>query len=154
MFGLNLIPWAIAGFLAIGVAFYVANCEKIKSEQAHFIASLESQAADQERRNKETADAHQRAKEQADADVEEELDDLHAIVARLRNAARSSASLVPAATAASSSPERACFDRSDLDRTLRNFTEGVADLIGEGEQAVIELDGAKGWALKLSHTLQ
>jgi len=147
--GLNLIPWAIAGILALAVGVYVAHCEKVKSNHANFVAELRQQAQDQERRNKERADQEKNAKEQADEDTKRNLDQLHATVARLRNAARSNPSLVPTASSCAGDTSTAAFDRIELDRALRNFTEGVSVLIGEGEQATIELNGAKRWVLEL-----
>ena len=149
MFGLNLIPWAIAAFLALGVGLYVVHCEKVKGEQARFVAELRQQAQEQERRNKDRADKEKAAKEKADEQVKNERNSLLHTIKRLRDSARSGPSLVPAASSCAGDISTAAFDRAELDRALRNFTAGVSELIGEGEQAAIELNGARRWALEL-----
>lgn len=145
MFGLNLIPWAIAGFLALGVGVYITHCEKVKRDQANLVASLESQAAEQERRNKDTAEKQKAAKEQADADAKRNTQQLHRTIARLRDDAKRSP-ILPATASCAGKPETAAFDRAELDRALRDFEEGVTGLIAEGQQATVELDSVKAWA--------
>ena len=152
--GLSLLPWAISAFLALGAVGYWTHCEKVKRDQAQFVSSLEQQAAGQKKRNDARAEQEKQAKEQADENTKRNLDSLHGTIARLRNAARSGASIVPAAASCAGKPDTAAFDRAELDRALRNFTEGVSVLIGEGSEAVVQLDGAKGWALKLATELK
>lgn len=153
MFGLNLIPWAIAAALALGGFAYIINCEQIKKEQAAFVERLENETARQKERNDQQAKQYQQYKEKADADTKQRLDNLHRTIARLRDQARTNPSLVPATASCAGSADTAAFDRTELDGALRRFTEGVSGLIVEGESAVIQLDGAKGWALKLTTTL-
>lgn len=54
--------------------------------------------------------------------------------------------LLPAAPSGASRPERACLDRADADRALREFEAGVEGLIAEGDEARVKLDGARRWA--------
>ena len=151
--GLNLVPWAIAAFLMLGVGVYIAHCEKVKRDSANFVAELRQQAQDQERRNKDRADKEKAAKENADAQTKRNLDSLHSTIMRLR-AERASTSSVPAAPADASRPDLACFDRAELARAVDSFEAGMESLVIEGAEATINLDAAKGWALKLSTELK
>jgi hypothetical protein len=54
-------------------------------------------------------------------------------------------SLVPAAPAAAVRADLACFDRAELDTAIRSFVAGIVELVGEGEQATLDLDTAKRW---------
>ena len=93
-----------------------------------------------------------KAKEEADAQRTKETAALQRTIKRLRDA-NSGPSLVPTAASCAGSTEVAAFQRAELDRALREFTAGVQELVAEGEQAVIDLDSAKGWALKLSYEM-
>jgi hypothetical protein len=139
------VAWIFAGVLALFVGVYVAHCEKVKSDQANLVASLESQAAEQERRNKDTAEKQERAKEQADADAKRNTEQLHRTIKRLRDHAKRSP-ILPATASCAGKPETAAFNRAELDRALRDFEEGVTGLIAEGQQATVELDSVKAWA--------
>ena len=139
------LPWAVAGLIALGAGGYVVHCEHVKKDRAEFISKLEQQAADQQRENENRADRERKAKEQADAKSKREIGNLHRTIERLRDE-RARASSVPAAPAASSRPDLACFDRAELDRAVGNLEAGVEGLIGEGTAAAIDLDVAKIWA--------
>ena len=151
--GLNLIPWAIAGFFALFAFGYVVHAEKVKREHASFVAEIRSQAKEQERRNKDRADKEKHAKEQADAKVKNDRTNLLHTIQRLRDE-RARASSVPTAPANASRADLACFDRAELARAVDNLEAGVEELVREGAEATIDLDGAKGWALKLSTELK
>ena len=150
--GLNLIPWAIAAFLALAVGVYVAHCEHVKKDQANFVAELRQQAQDQERRNKDRADKEKAAKEQTDEQVKNERNSLLHTIKRLRDERASSSSL-PAAPANANRPDLACFDREQLAIAMGNFEAGMEEIAIRGTEATIDLNAAKGWALKLSTEL-
>jgi len=102
-------------------------------------------AADRAAREQEARD--KRAKERADAENKDLRRELDARRRQLRDRANSAAgSLVPGAKAGAASPGTAAFDRALLDRALRDFEAGVEGLVGEGAEAVIDLDSAKRWA--------
>jgi hypothetical protein len=54
-------------------------------------------------------------------------------------------SLVPAAPASAVRADLACFDRAELDTAIRSFVAGIVELVGDGEQATLDLDIAKRW---------
>ena len=140
--------WAIAGVLATGGFAYVVKCSRDARFKAETIALAEQQIKELEK----IAASNLKAKEAADAQREKESAALQRTIKRLRD--NSSASLVPAAASCAGSPDTAAFNRGELDRALRDFTAGVQDLVGEGQQAVIDLDAAKGWAMKLAYELK
>lgn len=77
---------------------------------------------------------------------------------RLRELSEKSsrASYMPRPPASTTRPEFTCFDRAELDAADANYRAGQADirarihaLVGKGAEAVVDLDTAKEWALKL-----
>lgn len=93
-----------------------------------------------------TAKADHQRKEHADAENITTLDRLRADNQRLRDA-RAGRSFLPAAAPGARSPATACFDRPELERSLRDFDRGITGLIDEGDEARVNLDTAKRWAL-------
>lgn len=127
------------GLLAAAVGMYVWHCERAKDKLAQSIAIAEQQAVE----NAKQAMRDLKNKERADENYQRNITRLRADVKRLRNA---SASLVPPAPAGSPSPERACFDRADLDAAIRGYREGILGLLEEGGAAIEGLDEARRWA--------
>lgn len=150
--GLNLLPWLISAVLALGAVGYVAHCEHVKKDREAFIAKLEQQAKEQDRQNQERAAKEKAAKEQADAETNRNLEQLHRTIERLRNE-RARASSVPAAPANASRPDLICFDRDEFARAVDNFEGGMESLVAKGAEAAVNLEAARGWALKLSTEL-
>lgn len=64
---------------------------------------------------------------------------------RLRKS-RPSGDIVPAAATGASDPDRACFDRAQLERALRSLDAGVSQLVDEGDQVALRLKLAVEWA--------
>jgi len=144
---LSIAPWAIAAVLAAGGFAYVIHCQNNAKFKDEAIRMAEAQIKEVEK----IAARNLKAKEDADAQRTKERASLERTIKRLRDSA--GPSLVPATASCSGSTTVAAFDRAELDRALRNFTEGVQELVGEGQQAVIDLDSAKGWASKLSMSI-
>ena len=127
------------GLLAAAVGAYVWHCERAKDRLAASIAIAEQQAV----QNAKQALRDLKNKERSDENLQRNLGRLRADVVRLRNA---SASVLPAAPTGAGDPQRACFDRAQLDDALRRFAGGAAELVGEGAAAVEGLDSLKDWA--------
>jgi len=126
---------------------YARGKAEVRAEFDKFKIALaeEGRKAEALARQREAKD--RKAKENADAENKRLRDDLSAARRRLRdNRARPDSGVVPRAAAGSVSPERAAFDRAELDRALRAFTAGVEELVGEGAEAIVDLDTAKKWA--------
>ena len=145
---LAIAPWAIAAILAAGGFAYVVHC----NNNARFITAQKVLAEEQVKRMQEKAARDVKAKEEADAQRTKDTAALQRTIKRLRDA-NSGPSLVPTAASCAGSTEVAAFQRAELERTLRDFTAGIQELVAEGEQAVIDLDSAKGWAVKLSYEM-
>ena len=144
---LSIAPWAIAAVLAAGGFAYVLKCQS----NARFKDEAIRQAEVQIKELEKIAASNLKAKEDADAQRHKERASLERTIKRLRD--NSGPSLVPATASCAGSTTVAAFDRAELDRALREFTEGVQGLIAEGQQAVIDLDSAKGWASRLSWSI-
>ena len=69
---------------------------------------------------------------------------------RLRRAAGPVGPIVPAAPAGAADPDRACFNRTQLEREIRAaleaFRASTRGLVDEGSQARLKLDTAIRWA--------
>jgi len=144
---LSIAPWAIAAVLAAGGFAYVVKCQRDARFKDEAIMMAEAQIKEVEK----IAAANLKAKEDSDAQRDKERASLERTIKRLRD--NSGPSLVPATASCAGSTTVAAFDRAELDRALRDFTEGVQGLVTEGQQAVIDLDSAKGWALKLRYEM-
>ena len=124
---------------AVGVQ--TARLDSVKSEYATFRADTKRLGDEQERRTKERIANDRLEKERRDADYKRNVARLERELGRLRS--RASSSVLPAAPAEARDPARATFDRAELDRALREFTGGAAELVGEGAKAVEGLDSLK-----------
>ena len=138
------ISWIISAAIALGAGGYVIHCEHVKKDRNEIISNLKRDAQEQKKRNDDRQARENRAKEEAEANAKRNLDQLHRTILRLRDD-RNRAPSVPAAPAASSRPELACFSRTDLDRAVGSLEAGVEGLIAEGAASAIELDAAKEW---------
>ena len=118
--------------------------ERCRTEYASFVATAKALG---EQAQKE-ADAEKarltKAKETADATAKRLVLELNRTRDRLR-AERANRDLVSAPPAGSDRPALACFDRSNLRGALQRFEAGIVALIGEGDDAVRDLNVAKGW---------
>ena len=133
--------------LALGGLAWVqtSRLDALRKEYAEFKGGVEAlgRAAKTEADRKTAADRTK--KEQADAERAKERAGFISTIAGLR-AERAGRSFVPAAASGSSSPDRAAFDRAELERALRDFDTSVQGIADEGSKAVIDLDTAKRWA--------
>lgn len=89
--------------------------------------------------------ADQKRKEAADAENSAALATLAGTIKRLRDA-RPVGGLVPTATASSSRPDLACFDRPAVERAYGALVVGLRGLADEGAKSAVDLDTAKRWA--------
>ena len=136
------VGWIVSGVLAVGAGGYILHCENVKQDRQQIIASLEAQAAEQERRNNERIAQDKKAKETADEAAKRQMATLQRTIVRLRND-RERAPSLPAAPATTSRPDLACFDRAEFARALSEFEGEVEAIVGEGTARTVELDLAK-----------
>ncbi len=130
-----------------GVAWKVQGW-RLASVQAQYDGFKSTVAAEGEAA-KRAADKQiledKRKKENADHEYEITIAGLNDRVKRLRDA-RSGSGTVPAAPAGSVRTDLACFDRAELERTLRNLDEGIQRIVDEGSAETVALNVARRWA--------
>ena len=135
----------IVGLLVAYGVTMKAERDTLKAEYAEYrtLVAKAAQAAAEESLKKTIED--EKRKEAADAENMRLNRQLADAARRLRDA-RAASNFVPAASPGAASPERACFGRTELERTLQQLDAGIQELITEGDRAVIDLDTARRWA--------
>lgn len=91
---------------------------------------------------------NQRQREASDAQYQRSIIELHNMVNSLQHK-RASSSFVPSIPSTAAKPKLACFDRSELERTLQQFDGGIQGLIEEGDETALALNNARDWANSL-----
>lgn len=142
-------PWTYvaAAFIALGIYAGILKLElgSVRTEYAEFKTKVVTAAvAAAEQALKKTI-ADEQDKEKSDAENSKTTRDLRAAIERLRRA-RPDGGFVPPAAPGAASPERAAFDRAELERAIRSLDSGVQGLVDEGSKAVTDLNTAKEWA--------
>ena len=130
-------------FILLPFAGYVKGCsdekgrfDEWKQVQAALAKAQESHTATviaDNRTAKEKADAENRA---AHAALDAE---------RLRKS-RTRTVYLPAAPAAASRPDLACFDRTALEQAIGRLADRVSGIAAKGDAATIDLNSARLWA--------
>lgn len=148
-----LILWVALGAFAFGAASggcaaWTVQGWRIDAVQAKFdgfVATTKAlgDAAEKEKAGKIAADKLN--KERSDNENARTLYALRADIKRLRDS-NASRNFVPASGSASLRPDRACFDRIQLEHALRGFAIEAQGISDEGSKAVIDLNTAKTWA--------
>lgn len=141
---------ALAALLAFaGVSAYayvqssrLASC---KQEYARFQADVQAKGEAAAREAARIDAENARRKEKSDAERKRLLTINAGLADRLRDS-RSGRGYVPEPAPGSASPDRAAFNRTELDAALRRLDAGVSGLIAEGDAARIGLDTAREWA--------
>lgn len=151
---LSVMAWAAiaAGvvIVALGIAVKVqtSRLDSVKAEYAQFKATTEAigKAAELAKKKQEADDKERKGKADAEnAKTKRDLAGLYDAYRSLRDQ-RSRSGFVPQAAPGSASPATASFDRGALDNALRGFDKGVAGLLREGDEAIVDLNSAKEWA--------
>lgn len=120
---------------------------RVELEYKGFVSATRMLGEQAKARAKEQEIKDRKSKEVADAENKDLRRELDARRRQLRDErARAGGSVVPAAPAGAASPDRAAFDRTELERALSGFVEEVEGLVGEGAAAVIDLNTARKWA--------
>lgn len=151
MLRLALSNWRVLLFgtillvLGTSTAYYRWQANRWEAKHEAFRIEVHSLAAAAEQKRIATEAKNKKDKELADARNAARLADLRAANQRLRDSIASTR-FVPQPAPGAADPGRASFDRADLERALRSFAEGVADLVREGDEARAGLDSAREWA--------
>ena len=146
-------PWALAALFALGLgsggsaAWWVQGLrlDAVQAEYDGFVATAkaEGEAAKKLADAKDAED--KRKKESSDHEYQTTIASLRADVKRMRDA-RSGSRFVPAAPAGSRNPGIACFDRAELERTIRDFDTAIQGLVDQGSADAVGLNVARRWA--------
>jgi hypothetical protein len=149
--GLNLLGnWQkYAALLGLGVLLlltgYIKGCTDERVKSVAFQAKVEALGEEAKKRVKEQEAKDKLKKEQADRENQVSSKRIADLSRQLRES-RSAKRYVPPAAPGSASPDRATFDRAELDGAIRRLDAGVQGLIDEGDTAVTDLNTARKWA--------
>ena len=146
-------PWALAALFALGLAFggsgaWWVQGQRLAATQARFDGFVGTVKAEGEAARKladATAAEDKRKKESSDHEYQTTIASLRADVKRMRDA-RSGSRFVPAAPAGSRRVDLACFDRAELERTIRDFDTAIQGLVDQGSADAVGLNVARRWA--------
>ena len=146
-------PWALATLFALGLAFggYGAwwvqglRLDAVQAEYDGFVAATKAQGEAAKKLADATAAEDKRKKESSDHEYQTTIASLRADVKRMRDD-RARSRFVPAAPASSRNPGIACFDRAELERTIRDFDTAIQGLVDQGSADAVGLNVARGWA--------
>ena len=158
MFPLSPTAWIVLGtavlIAALGIAVKVqtGRLDAAKTEYAAFKAKVEILGEQAEKAAKTHELEDLATKKRADDENAKTKRDLAGVYDAYRSlrAQRTGGSLLPTAPAGAASADRACFDRAALDRGLADadgiLQEGAIRILQRGDQAIVDLNTAKGWA--------
>ena len=119
--------------------------DAVKAEYAGFVATTKAQGEAAKKLADATAAEDKRNKESSDHEYQTTISSLRADVKRMRDA-RAGGRFVPAAPAGSRRVDLACFDRAELERTIRDFDTAIQGLVDQGSADAVGLNVARRWA--------
>ena len=146
-------PWALAALFALGLAsggsgaWWVQGLrlDAVQAEYDGFVATTKAQGEAAKKLAEAAAAEDKRKKESSDHEYQTTIASLRADVKRMRDA-RSGSRFVPAAPAGSRRVDLACFDRAELERTIRDFDTAIQGLVDQGSADAVGLNVARSWA--------
>lgn len=150
-----LLAIVLAAFLAGGSTAWTVQGWRLDAVQSRFdgfVAAVKAKGEAAQKLKLAQEKQDKLNKERTDAEVKDNLDRLRADNKRLRNA-RASVRAVPDTASAPGDPDRACFDRTQLESAVQLLDSEVSGLVEQGSEAVVKLNAAKDWALRRADTL-
>ena len=152
---LSLLGWGVvlgAGTIVLLSGLLYVQTQRLQAAQAKhskFVAEVKAKGEQQEAAAKAKAEADRKTKERTDAEIDR-LRRSNAALARSLHDARARGSYLPPAAPGSERPDRACFDRTELERAVRQLDAEVSRIVEQGDQALIDLNAARAWAGSVS----
>ena len=141
----GLLLWlVIAAFVIGGSAAWWVQGLRLDAVQA-FVATTKAQGDAAKKLADATAAEDKRKKDSSDHEYQTTIASLRADVKRMRDA-RAGSRFVPAAPAGSRRVDLACFDRAELERTIRDFDTAIQGLADQGSADAVGLNVARSWA--------
>jgi len=119
--------------------------DAVQAEYDGFVATTKAQGEAAKKLADATAAEDKRKKESSDHEYQTTIASLRADVKRMRDA-RAGSRFVPAAPAGSRRVDLACFDRAELERTIRDFDTAIQGLVDQGSADAVGLNVAREWA--------
>lgn len=146
-------PWKLVALFVIGLssgaggAWWVQGLrlDAVQAEYDGFVATTKAQGEAAKKLADATAAEDKRKKESSDHEYQTTIASLRADVKRMRDA-RAGSRFVPAAPAGSRRVDLACFDRAELERTIRDFDSAIQGLVDQGSADAVGLNVARSWA--------
>jgi hypothetical protein len=143
----------LAGIVLVVMLFplgYLKGCSDEKERFEAYKGQVAAVGKAQEERTAARIALDNLLKEEADEDNRAAHARLQSAIGELRRE-RARRSIVPAAPAGATSPDRITFDRAALDRAIRDFDSELTRIIESCDGQRIGLDTAKKWAQHESH---
>ncbi len=119
--------------------------DTVKAEYAGFVAATKAEGEAAKKLADAKAAEDKRNKESSDHEYQTTIARLDADVKRMRDD-RARSRFVPAAPAGSRRVDLACFDRAELERTIRDFDTAIQGLVDQGSADAVGLNVARSWA--------
>lgn len=149
----GLLLWLVIAAFVIGLgsggsaAWWVQGLrlDAVQAEYDGFVATAKAQGEAAKKLADATAAEDKRKKESSDHEYQTTIASLRADVKRMRDA-RAGSRFVPAAPAGSRRVDLACFDRAELERTIRDFDSAIQGLVDQGSADAVGLNVARSWA--------
>ena len=142
-------PWALVALFALGLSSGAGGAWWVQGLRLDAVKAVVATTKAQGEAAKKLADAtaaeDKRNKESSDHEYQTTIASLRADVKRMRDA-RAGSRFVPAAPAGSRRVDLACFDRAELERTIRDFDTAIQGLVDQGSADAVGLNVARSWA--------
>ena len=145
--------WLMAAAFVVGLgsggsaAWWVQGLrlDAVQAEYDGFVTTTKVEGEAAKKLADATAAEDKRKKESSDHEYQTTIASLRADVKRMRDA-RAGSRFVPAAPAGSRRVDLACFDRAELERTIRDFDSAIQGLVDQGSADAVGLNVARSWA--------
>lgn len=139
-----LSPWFWLAAMSAVAAFLGHGWLGEHDARIAFQSSVEALGKEQERRTKDRIAYDKLNKEKTDAQISGDRTRIRSLGRELLDA-RSRSGYLPAPTGSTTNPDRACFDRAELERAFQQLDAGVQGLLGEGDEARAVINRLKEW---------
>lgn len=148
-----LLLWLVIAAFVIGLgsggsaAWWIQGLrlDAVQAEYDGFVATTKAQGEAAQKLADATAAEDKRKKESSDHEYQTTIASLRADVKRMRDD-RAGSRFLPAAPAGSRRVDLACFDRAELERTIRDFDTAIQGLVDQGSADAVGLNVARSWA--------
>lgn len=131
--------------MAVAIKVQSSRLASCKQEFAAFQADVKAKGDAAIKKAKRIETENNAKKERIDRENKRLRADNVRIAGELRDA-RSRSRFVPEAAPGARNPERATFDRAELESAIQRLDAGISGIVAEGDAARIDLDAARKWA--------